>query len=562
DALYGLGAASGYYGRAASGASTLWGGAGNDTLFADVASDVLIGGAGSDTYSLMTNVSVGAVREFRIDPGTDGGSLADVEQVNMISWVGADVWDVRRLGNDLVLVARTGQSAVVRVVNNFVINPLTGQEEGLIDRIQMNSGAAVWDAAEILRRTTLDNTIPTDGADVLTGTAFDDLFQGSPGDDSLVGWGGADTLIGGEGADTMRGGRGNDVYFVDSSLDRVHEYKMTDSYGNLVSEGVDEVHTNLSEYTLPDNVENLVMGGKLGSAPDQRGVMTGKAGVRHGIGNGYDNLMTGGPGDEWFEGAGGLDRLLGGAGNDTLEGGSGRDTLEGGLGDDVYFLRQRFYGDSDIDDKIIERSDEGIDTVDTDLAAYTAAANIEQVFTTGASVTGNELNNVLRGGGTATVLSGMSGHDTLEGGGGGDTYRGGLGNDLLLAADVTSNDTFIWGIGDGADTIVDAGGGADQLNITGGSLPEQVWFSRSGDDLLVSIIGTTDSVTVSRWFVDDGAHRIERMTLADGQDILAAGVESLVNEMAAFAPPLEGQMSLPADVRASLSGVITTAWAG
>jgi len=64
-----------------------------------------------------------------------------------------------------------------------------------------------------------DQTIATDGDDVLTGSAANDslaggaghdLLKGGAGDDVLKGGAGRDTLEGGEGDDTLDGGAGDD----------------------------------------------------------------------------------------------------------------------------------------------------------------------------------------------------------------------------------------------------------------------------------------------------------------------------------------------------------------
>ncbi|MEZ2215104.1 calcium-binding protein, partial [Sinorhizobium sp. CB7] len=117
----------------------------------------------------------------------------------------------------------------------------------------------------------------------------------------ITGGAGNDTLNGGAGADTLVGGTGDDTYIVDVAGDVVTEN---------ADAGIDTVRTALAAYTLADNVENLTY--------------TGTAAFR-GIGNGLDNVLTGGAA---------ADNLSGGDGSDTLNGGAGADTLVGGTGDD------------------------------------------------------------------------------------------------------------------------------------------------------------------------------------------------------------------------------------
>lgn len=76
------------------------------------------------------------------------------------------------------------------------------------------------------------------------------------------------------------------------------------------------VTTYTTTFTLPDNVENLVLTG------------TGNIG---GVGNVLDNVITGNDGDN---------ALAGGAGSDRLDGGGGVDVMFGGAGDDTYTVSQ------------------------------------------------------------------------------------------------------------------------------------------------------------------------------------------------------------------------------
>jgi serralysin len=101
----------------------------------------------------------------------------------------------------------------------------------------------------------------------------------------------------------MVGGTGNDVYIVDSASDVVVE---------SAGEGVDEVRTSLSSFTLGTDVDNLTFTGTAAAT---------------GTGNTLDNFMTGGSGADTLGGGGGNDFLRGLAGNDSLSGGVGNDTF-------------------------------------------------------------------------------------------------------------------------------------------------------------------------------------------------------------------------------------------
>ncbi|MFC3127704.1 glycosyl hydrolase [Pseudoroseomonas globiformis] len=104
--------------------------------------------------------------------------------------------------------------------------------------------------------------------------------------------------------DTMKGGYGDDTYIVTSANDTVIE---------LPGQGVDTVITWLS-YTLPANVENLVLTGQ---------------GWVSGTGNDLANIIIGNDAPNVLNGKGGNNTLTGGGGADTfvVEKGSGHNTI-------------------------------------------------------------------------------------------------------------------------------------------------------------------------------------------------------------------------------------------
>lgn len=145
----------------------------------------------------------------------------------------------------------------------------------------------------------------------------------------------------------------------------------------------------------------------------------------------------------------------------------------------------------------------------------------------------------------------FSGNDTLDGGTGNDTLYGGLGND-----------TYIFGNGAGADVIRDQDatpGNQDQMLIGPDVAADQLWFRQLGMDLELSIIGSSDKATISNWFAGS-EFQIERFQLSSGQALINQQVDSLIQAMAAFAPPAPGQTSLPADYHNALTPVIAANW--
>jgi Ca2+-binding RTX toxin-like protein len=149
------------------------------------------------------------------------------------------------------------------------------------------------------------------------------------------------------------------------------------------------------------------------------------------------DLLRGTAAAELIQGLGGHDRLLGGGGGDTLQ---------GGKGDDRYWL-------TDAADRVIERAEQGRDTIYASVS-LTLAANVENLVlqgTAGLTGTGNALANAISGTSGANHLRGLAGNDSLDGGAGGDTMAGGLGNDSYAVDDV--GDVVVETAGEGTDSV-------------------------------------------------------------------------------------------------------------
>ena len=116
-----------------------------------------------------------------------------------------------------------------------------------------------------------------------------------------------------------------------------------------------------------------------------------------------------------------------------------------------------------------------------DLAAGTAIPNARS---DGTSIDLTGISHIYGGSGR-DVLTGGDRGSSLRGGGGNDTLAGGAGNDTL--AGETGDDVYRFS-GQGIDRIVDTGGDGDSLRIDDIGR-DRLWFTRSGDDLMLSVLG-------------------------------------------------------------------------
>jgi Ca2+-binding RTX toxin-like protein len=314
-------------------------------------------------------------------------------------------------------------------------------------------------------------------------------------------------MDGGTPSDVMAGGAGNDTYIVDSADDVVIENP---------GEGRDIIRSSVT-YVLPDNIENLLLTG---------------AYIINGTGNALDN------------------QIVGNSVHNVLSGGQGADRMVGGKGDDIYVV-------DNVLDTVVEYENEGFDTVLSSVS-YALGDNVEYLILTGsASIDGlgNNLNNFLDGNPGDNTLGGGAGNDIIRGYDGDDRLYGGIGNDELDGGDdndillgESGNDILRGGNG---DDFLDGGEGADSLfggtgndiylfsrgfgqdivdsyDPTAGKLdivqfgatiaPGDVIASRSGNDLILSVNGTSDTLTIRNYLENGGItpYSVEQIRFHDG----------------------------------------------
>ncbi len=250
-------------------------------------------------------------------------------------------------------------------------------------------------------------------------------------------------------------------------------------------------------------------------------------------GNGGNDVLNGGEGDDKvlgmagndvLSGGNGQDRLWGNTGNDTLSGDGGDDWLSGGIGNDVIKGGQgqdKLLGQTgndnlngeDGDDYV--SGDDGDDTMaggnnnDTlyggkgnDKLAGDAGDDKLHGDTGNDDISGGDGHDQIKGGDGNDTVSGNNGDDTVSAGKGDDVVQGGAGNDNLkgdtgrdTVSGNESNDVISTGDGndvvsggDGNDTL-SGGKGNDALRDDAGN--DQV-KGDSGDDVIVA--GSGDDV--------------------------------------------------------------------
>ncbi|MFK0207727.1 calcium-binding protein [Agrobacterium sp. NPDC090283] len=115
------------------------------------------------------------------------------------------------------------------------------------------------------------------------------------------------------------------------------------------------------------------------------------------------------------------------------------------------------------------------------------------------------------------TLSGGDGNDLLEGNEGADRLSGNVGDDLLSGG--KGADTYVYTRGDGSDIISGEGdfvNEADVLHLTD-ILESDVSVSRTGNDLIIAINGTAETITVTGQFGSQAGWKgVESILFANG----------------------------------------------
>ncbi len=347
-----------------SAANTLSGGAGNDSLNGGAGADRMIGGDGSDIYYVDNTGDV--VSETNSVASTGG---ADTVYSYLAAYsLGANLENLRLLASGAA--NGTGNS-----LNNLIYagagnNSLDGGAgTDTISYAYAASAVTTSLASTAAQATGGSGSDTLKNFENLTGSSYHDKLTGNSAANTLSGGAGNDILNGGAGADRLIGGDGSDLYYVDNTGDVVSETNSVASTG-----GVDTVYSYLAAYSLGANVENLRL---LAS------------GAANGTGNGLNNL------------------IYAGAGNNILNGGTGTDTVS------------YAYAGSAVSASLASTAAQATGGSGSD-----TLLNIE-------NLTGSNYHDTLTGNSAANTLSGGAGNDTLSGGAGNDLLIGGAGVDRL-----------------------------------------------------------------------------------------------------------------------------------
>ncbi|MBK9308279.1 MAG: DUF2974 domain-containing protein [Nitrospira sp.] len=404
------------------------------------------------------------------------------------------------------------------------------------------------------------------GDDVLRGGDGNDVLVGEDGSDSLEGESGDDALVGGVGDDQLNGGEGSDTYHFnlgdgfDSVFDSGSSADVdTVTFGSGITSDSILLSSQFGQIviTVGAGAEGILSGSTFdvfGSQTIERFQFADGSTLAYAdlVARGF--AIDGTEFDDVLFGTNLADRFRGGIGNDRLEGGEGNDsyvfnigdgidwiadTASAGGGNEVVFgsgitasnlhldlvadesnqtasdllLRVGTNGDAIQFDTFDRTNPSGARTVETFRFADGSALTYEQLLAHGIDLSGTEGDDHIDGTGTVDRINAGSGADVLRGGMGDDQLDGESGDDRLLGGQ--GNDTYLFGPGSGRDTIVEVQGNQDVIRMAPGVAPADVVVTRQNNDLILSLNGGADQLTVSLYFLAPPLH-IEQIQFADG----------------------------------------------
>ncbi|PZO87557.1 MAG: hypothetical protein DI623_14505 [Sphingomonas sanxanigenens] len=519
----------------------LYGDAGDNIIDGGNGNDTLYGGAGDDIY-IFERYTGNKVIVDRVMSGTSAvsGSAGD-DLIEIGEFLSLSNLVISRSSNDLV-VAFGGQTLTVK---DFYLT-----SDAVVEAMQFSDGLTVSLVALKIAQTSGATTSGTSGDDFLVGAAGSsyDTLDGGAGNDILSGQGGNDILLGGDGDDILEGGVGSDT--LNGGLD-----SLTLALNSAEAVRGDTIRYVGSAAGVSINLATrAASGGDAGGdviVADSNGVstienVTGSLLADTLTGDSRANILSGLDGNDTIDGGAGDDVILGGEGADIIRGGDGDDNIDAGGGDDVDVRggngRDLIAGGAGNDTLFGDAGDDMLDGGVGNDTLWGGAGDD--------TLGGGVGNDALYGEDGADKLSGGDGDDLLVGGAGNDVLSGDQGSDSLQGG--AGDDVYTFDANSGADTILDAEG-ANRILLTGVS-HEQLWLTRDGDSLKISVIGGTTQISVSGFFASSNPSLVREIATPDASIFLKyAGGQSyagsLIEAMTVAGPtPPASLSSIPAAI--------------
>lgn len=488
--------------------------AGNDTIAGGRGNDTLSGGAGDDVFTVGGNAGLDQI---------DGGA-------------GFDTLQGHKRGSHIRIESNFANLTSIEMIDGGAgyDTLFTGAGDDILD---FSNGPSIRNIEKFASGAGEDIIIGTSGNDTIAGGKGNDTLSGGDGDDvfTVGGNAGLDQIDGGAGFDTLQGHKRGSYIRIESNFANLSSIESIDGgagYDILFSGAGDDI-LDFSNGPIISNIEKFASG----------------AGEDIIIGTSGNDTIAGGRGNDTLSGRGGDDVFVvgGSAGLDQIDGGAGFDTLQGHKRGSNILIESNFANLSSIE--MIDGG-AGYDTL------FTGAGDDILDFSNGPLISNIEKIDV--GGGNDTII-GTAGDDVISGGSGNDTISGGAGDDTLTGS--SGDDSYLFSLGDGNDVVNNNdsnNASVDELHFTDAEY-DDLWISRSGDDLIVDIVGSNDNVQINDWFTRT-SDQLDAIYAGD-RVLLSNQVDQLVNAMAAYDVPYGVGAVVPHDAQTALDSTLISVWA-
>lgn len=468
-------------------------GGGNDTISVTGNSNRILGSGGTDNIQVEGDNNI-----ILWSPGNGMDTISSKGQ-NKIKFGGgitADNIKIYTLWHDNIQVVINDNPALGFVINGFL------SESGHISEFLFSDGSSL----------DLTNTGAIFTPDTLSGqraSSYNDVLLGDDADNYMCAMSGNDILSGGKGNDDLFGDEGDDTYIwnLGDGLDTIQDSwgKSIIQFGEGISPADVTIRSNDGAVELLVN-NDVTQGIRISTRYDlQRDESPYEVHFKDGTimnltnvgltftqtdeaekitGTDFDDIIYANGGNDTVHAGSGNDIIYGGDGNDNLYGEEGSDIIHGGAGDD-YII-------SDLDNAKDEN--------------------------------------------WTHELYGDEGNDYLQGSIGKDILVGGTGNDNLSGN--AGDDTYIYNLGDGFDTIYEDGGN-DTITFGQGITLEDLTFRKSGTDLIININGdSSQGINIFNHALmrNDSLteYNVESIRFADGSTLNISNADQLIQAMNSF----------------------------
>ena len=359
---------------------------------------------------------------------------------------------------------------------------------------------------------------------------------------------------------------------------------------------IDLIGTNGDDYLIAPTNESYHIQGLDGDDDldgyDQADILDGGAGYDYLYAYDGDDILIGGLDDDELYGGDGNDSYLfsQGDGNDKILESNGNDTITFGAGildieievaqgindlvikygdNDTITIEDWFQSGGKVESVVFDETNTTytateIESLIVSHLTYTGTNDDDSIslpVNVGLHIQGLDGDDDLDGYDQADILDGGSGEDYLYAFDGDDVLIGGLDDDRLYGN--KGSDEYAFNLGDGFDKIYETNipnaGDIDSITYGAGIDESDLWFVKSNNHLDIYTLGSSgDKVRSITWYSKPNK-RIEEIH-AGGQVLLESEVQQLVDAMAAFGAPVNGEVNLTQAEQNQIDSVIASVW--